>query len=259
MSEVAKGVRVTVLGSGTSSGVPVIGCDCPVCTSADPRNKRLRSSVLVEANGVNLLIDTPPDLREQCLRYNVRRVDAVLYTHEHADHILGCDDLRSFNFIQRCPITAYGNERTVDRLKTIFAYFTNPLQRGGGIPKVEFQKVHEPFDAAGVCVTPIPVWHGKLEVYGYRIGSFAYINDCNKIPDASMERLRDLKILILDGLRIKPHSTHFNLDQAIQKARELNPEQVFFTHLTHDIDHGKISRELPPGMALAYDGLLVEL
>ena len=254
-----KHLRITVLGSGTSSGVPIIGCDCPVCRSENPRNKRLRSSALLETDKINILIDTPPDLRQQCLRYKVRQVDAVLYTHEHADHILGCDDLRSFNFLQGCSIPAYGNERTVSWLQTIFAYFTNPVQRGGGVPKVEFHVVREPFDVCGVRVVPIPVWHGKLEVYGYRIGPFAYVNDCNYIPPESMEALRGLEVLILDALRIQPHSTHFNLEQAVETARELKVPRVFFTHLTHDIEHEAISRELPQGMRLAYDGLVIDV
>ncbi|MFH1737413.1 MAG: MBL fold metallo-hydrolase, partial [bacterium] len=236
MADLSNGLRVTVLGSGTSSGVPVIGCDCGVCRSDNPRNRRLRSSILVETNGINLLIDTTPDLRQQCLQNNIRRIDAVLYTHEHADHIFGCDDLRAFNFLQGANIPAYGHERTIARLRTVFAYFTNPIQLGGGIPQVTFEAIREPFSFRDVQIEPIPVWHGKMEVFGYRIGPFAYVNDCSSIPESSLERLRGLRVLILDALRHTPHSTHFSLQEAVEIARQLNVERTFFTHMTHKID-----------------------
>ncbi|HQQ00665.1 MAG TPA: MBL fold metallo-hydrolase [bacterium] len=252
-------MRITVLGSGTSSGVPVIACDCEVCRSSDPHNRRLRSSALVEVDAIKILIDTGPDLRQQCLENDIRRIDAVLYTHEHADHIFGCDDLRILNFVQGQEIPAFGHSRTISHLRKVYSYFTNPFQNGGGIPKVAFHEVSEAFTFHGILIEPIPVWHGKLEIYGYRIGPFAYVNDCSGIPDRSLERLKGLKVLILDALRYRSHPTHFNLEEAVQTAQMLGAERTFFTHMTHDVDHRKANADLPEGMELAFDRLQIDI
>ena len=259
MNPESTALTITILGSGTSSGVPVIACDCEVCRSSNPRNRRLRSSALVDVRGVKILIDTGPDLRQQCLENDIRRIDAVLYTHEHADHIFGCDDLRIFNFIQKQEIPAFGHARTIGHLKKVYSYFTNPFQNGGGVPKVDFHEISEAFNFQGILIEPIPVWHGKLEIFGYRIGSFAYINDCSAIPDRSLERLKGLKALILDALRYSPHPTHFNLDEAVQVAQQLGAERTFFTHITHDVDHSEANGKLPNGMELVFDGLQIAI
>ncbi|MGH9465141.1 MAG: MBL fold metallo-hydrolase [Thermoanaerobaculia bacterium] len=252
-------LRVTMLGSGTSSGVPVIGCRCAVCSSDDPRNRRSRAGAKLELPGGTLLVDTPTELREQCLRFGLSRVDGVLYTHAHADHVFGLDDLRVFNFRQRRDIACYGSEATLASLRRTFWYVFEPGQEGGGKPRLELVPVSGPFAAAGATIVPVPVLHGALEVLGYRLGSFAYVTDCSRIPEASFGLLSGVEVLILGALRYHPHPTHFSIPEAVAAAERIGASRTYFTHLAHDVDHARLQVQLPPGIELGYDGLVLEL
>lgn len=252
-------LRVTMLGSGTSTGVPVIGCDCAVCTSADPRNHRLRPGLWLELPAGSLLIDTPIDLRVQALAHRIPRVDAVLFTHAHVDHTFGLDDLRIYNFRQRAAIPCYGSEETLARLRQTFAYCFEPGQEGGGKPRLELVPVDGRFEVLGTEVQPIPVWHGETAVLGYRLGRFAYVTDVSKIPEASFALLAGVEVLILGALRWRPHPTHFSIGEAIAAARRIGARRTLLTHLTHDVDATALREPLPPGVELGHDGLLLEL
>ncbi len=246
-----------MLGSGTSTGVPVVGCDCAVCRSGDPRNKRTRPSVLLEMARGNVLIDTPPDLREQALRVGLARVDAVLFTHAHADHIFGLDDLRPFNFRQGGAIPCYGAAETLARIRQVFSYAFETSQEGGGKPQIELHPVRAPFALLGEEYVPVPAWHGELEVFGYRRGSFAYLTDVHRIPEESWPLLTGLDVLVLSALRYRRHPTHFSLEEAVEAARRIGARRTIFTHLAHDVDHAALATPLPPGIELGYDGLVV--
>ena len=248
-----------MLGSGTSSGVPVIGCDCAVCRSSDPRNRRTRAGILLELGRGNVVIDTSPDFREQALRVDLRRVDAVLYTHQHADHVFGLDDLRIFNFLQRSSIPCFGPAATMERLRQIFAYVFDDSPEGGGKPKLEFRAVRSPFEVLGETVVPVPVLHGEMEVFGYRLGGFACVTDVSFIPDSSFALLEGLELLVLSALRYRRHPTHFSFEVAIEAARRIGARRTLFTHIAHDVDHGKAEGELPAGIEIGHDGLVVEL
>ena len=240
-------------------GVPTLGCECPVCSSADPRNKRTRASLLVTTRDQNLLIDTATDFRTQALRENLKRLDAVLYTHAHADHILGLDDLRPYSFFQKFHIPCYGNQDTISTICNMFGYvFTEP-QPGGSIPRIEPRVVDGFFDFRGIPVQPIPVIHGKIPVLGYRIGSMAYVTDLSEVPGDSFRLLEGLSVLILGVLRYRPHPTHLSFEKALHLVQRIGPEQTFFTHISHDFDHERTGSELPPGVFLSYDGLSLEL
>ncbi len=253
-------MRVLVLGTGTSTGVPAVGCKCPVCTSNNPKNKRLRPSVLVETKETSILIDTSPDLRQQALAYGITRIDAVLYTHAHADHVHGIDDLRSFNFIQGEPIPVYGNRETMERVRLLFDYiFQGGPGEGGGKPMIETNVIEGPFDVDGAHIEPLYVYHGAMEILAYRIGQFAYLTDVSHIPEKAMERIKGPELVILDALRYKAHPTHMNFDQAIEAAREIGANRTLFTHFSHAVEHEEAQRMLPPGMELAYDGLEIQL
>ncbi|MCE5315260.1 MAG: MBL fold metallo-hydrolase [Armatimonadota bacterium] len=252
-------MKVTFLGTGTSHGVPMIGCDCPVCTSNDPRNKRMRSSVLVETDGVSLIIDTGPEMRMQVLREDVRHIDAVLITHAHADHIFGLDDIRRFNDLSGKSMPCFGSEATLHCMRNTFDYVFTATQVGGGLPQLELVQVDGPFEACGVGVTPIPILHGRMHIFGYRIGDFAYITDCSQIPQPSEELLRDLDTLVLGVIRHEPHATHFCVSQALAVVEKLQPRHVFFTHIAHKLDHDHTNRALPPDVQLAYDGLKIKI
>ena len=268
-------MRVTFLGTGTSHGVPMIGCDCPVCSSDDPRNKRTRSSVLVETDGVNLLIDTTPDLRTQVLRESIRRIDAILFTHAHADHIFGLDDVRRFNDMSGKPMPCYGSPETIRVIRQAFEYVFVPGQLGGGKPSLELIEVNGPFTvspcpqapASGQIpntqysirnpITPVPIFHGELPIFGFRIGAFAYLTDCSAIPEPSFDLLQGLDTLVIGVLRREPHETHFSVGEALAVIDRLRAKRAFFTHLTHRLDHETTNRALPPHAQLAYDGLRV--
>lgn len=251
------------LGTGTSVGVPAIGCVCDVCTSEDPRNNRLRCAILVDLPKGLLLIDSPPDLRTQLLRERVRTIDAVLYTHEHADHIFGVDDLRLFPFRLGHAVPLYCQEKVEDRIRLSFdyAFIDRKETHPGSRPQLEFQRIgHDPFELLGARITPIPMKHGPhFEVLGFRIGDFAYCTDTNEIPDASIDLLQGVKTLVVGALREKPHATHFNLEQATEIAQAIRPQQTYFTHVCHDLDHQRTCDYLPAGVDLAHDGLRVSV
>lgn len=251
--------RVTMMGSGTSSGVPVINCRCPVCTSDHPRNRRTRAGLKLELPEGTLLVDTPTELRLQCLEFGLERVDGVLFTHAHADHIFGLDDLRIFNFRQRQDIPCYGSRATLEALARTFAYVFEDGQRGGGKPRLELVPIDGLFEAAGVEILPVPVLHGELEITAFRIGDFAYVTDCSEIPPTSRDLLAGVDVLILGALRYHRHPTHFTLVEAIEAARDLGARRTIFTHLAHEVDYTRPEIALPAGMELGYDGLVLEL
>jgi len=251
--------RLIVLGSGTSHGVPMIGCDCAVCTSADPRDRRTRASVAVDYGDCVFLVDTAPELRLQCIANAIRRVDAVLFTHHHADHVAGLDDLRRFNQLMDRSIDCYATQRTADVIRLWFRYaFHEDPDYPSHKPELRLVPIGDgPVTLLGKRVVPIPLWHGRLPVLGFRFGRIAYCTDCSAIPESSEELLRGLDVLILDGLRRCSHPTHFNLDQAIEAASRIGARRTFFTHIAHALPHGETNAELPDGMALAYDGQVI--
>ena len=247
---------VSFLGTGTSTGVPVINCHCRVCTSDNPKNSRLRQSVKIEANGKHFLIDTTPDLRVQLLRDPIPRLDFILFTHSHSDHLMGLDDIRPFNFRQREAIFAFANEKTATAIRRAFSYIWGDSQIGGGKPQLELREVDGPFTHEGVDVVPIPVTHGNWTILGYRIGAFAYLTDTNGIPPESMRLLEGVEVLAIDGLRpAPPHPTHFTVPEAIEVASRIGARETYLIHLTHEIEHEEFEKTLPEGVRLAYDGL----
>lgn len=252
-------MKVTFLGTGTSHGVPMIGCNCPVCCSDDPRDKRTRSSVLVEVDGRSLVIDTTPEFRVQVLRENVRRVDAVLFTHAHADHVFGLDDVRRFNEMSGREMPCYGSQDTLTTLRRAFDYVFVPTQLGGGKPSLELIEIDGQFEVAGVSVIPIPIFHGELPIHGYRIGNFAYVTDCSAIPAPSLELLQGLDVLVLGVLRHEPHETHFCLGEGLEIVERLRPRRAFFTHIAHKLGHEATNATLPEAVRLAWDGLQLDI
>ena len=263
-------LKVTVLGSGTSGGVPAIGCDCAVCRSSDPRDKRTRPSIWIEITGEtpspfaaavrSILVDTSTDLRAQALACDVRRVDAILFTHSHADHVFGLDDVRRYNQMQHSSIPCFGDEETLDSLRRMFSYIFNPpKQKGGGIPQLSLFPIAGPFVLGGVEIVPVPLFHGRLPVLGFRIGEFAYLTDCNRIPDQSWPLLAGVRTIIIDALRHRPHSTHFSVGEAIDVVARLGATRAYFTHICHDLPHAETNAHLPAGVELAYDGLTLDV
>lgn len=253
-------LRITLLGTGTSHGVPMIACDCPVCTSADPRDRRTRPSVLIEAAGRSILIDTSPELRLQCLASNVRRCDAVLFTHHHIDHVAGLDDLRRFNWLQRGAIPCYGSADTLEHLRRMFPYaVSGQNEQQFAVPQLQFHAISGPFTLFDLRILPIKLLHGTLPVLGFRMGNFAYCTDVSTIPVESWPLLSGLGLLVLDALRIRPHPTHFNLEQAVNAARKIGAKQTLFTHIAHELSHASTNAGLPGDMQLGFDGQVVEL
>ncbi|MDQ3169449.1 MAG: MBL fold metallo-hydrolase [Acidobacteriota bacterium] len=251
---------VRVLGSGTSHGVPMIGCACAVCRSDDPRDVRTRPSILIDLDGFHLLVDTSTDLRAQALREGIDRVDAVFYTHAHADHVFGFDELRRFNHLTRLPLHAYGDAATLSAIKRTFAYAYDPdAPKGGGVPDVRLNPVSGPFTLGGQVIAPVPVMHGTTPVNGLRVGAFAYVTDCNLIPEPSMALLRGLDVLVIDALRHKPHPTHFTVAGALDVIAALQPTQAYLTHMAHDLPHAATCAALPAGVSLSYDGLVIDV
>jgi phosphoribosyl 1,2-cyclic phosphate phosphodiesterase len=251
---------IKVLGSGTSVGVPTIGCHCAVCTSADPRDNRLRPSVLVSYEGRNVLIDTTPDFRAQALRARLDHLDAVIFTHAHADHIMGLDDVRPFNFRQKGQIPIYAAPETMTAIKRCFPYIFDGVKRESNVPQLDARLLDgTPFDLFGMEFLPVPILHGSQTIYGFRFGAAAYLTDHSDIPPASMNMLRNLDVLFLDALRYKPHPTHSTVDRAIQTAGELQPRRTYLTHICHDLGHERAESLLPPHVRLAYDGLELEV
>ncbi len=253
-------MEILVLGSGTSSGVPTIGCPCAVCHSPDPRDNRLRPSILIAHAGKNIVIDTTPDFRTQILREHVGRLDAILFTHPHADHILGFDDIRPFNGMQRKRIPVHADGGTLNALRRIFPYAFDSAVRNTFVPETETHD-HEgkPFDLFGLTVQPIPLLHGTQPIYGYRIGPVAYLTDHSQIPAASLAMLEGLDVLFLDALRHRPHPTHTTVQGALQIVESLKPARAYFTHICHDLPHAATQATLPPNVYLAYDGLRIDV
>jgi phosphoribosyl 1,2-cyclic phosphate phosphodiesterase len=252
-------VKVTFLGTGTSYGVPVIGCDCEVCQSKDPRNHRTRASILIETDNLHLLIDTATEFRLQALRAGVKKIDAVLYTHCHADHVFGFDDLRAFSYHSGKAVPFYGNYDTIAEMLQVFGYVFRKTQVGGGKPLVKPVVVDGPFQVEGVAIIPVPAYHGNLPIYGYRIGDLAYITDCSRLPQPSLELLTGLKVLILGVIRYEPHPSHMHVDAALELVAKLKPQQAYFTHVTHLLDHETTNSKLPEAVSLAYDGLIITI
>lgn len=253
-------MRITFLGTGTSQGVPVIGCPCEVCRSLDYRDKRLRTSVHIQLGEQSLVIDTGPDFRQQMLREKIQRLDAILFTHAHRDHTAGLDDVRAYNFMQEMDMPVYGNEATLDQLKVEYAYAFAKVSYPG-IPKLKLNLINDqPFTIDGTVVTPLPVIHYKLPVLGFRIGDFSYITDANYISDETLTRLKGTKVLVLNALQQEPHISHFNLREAIEMVTKIAPEKAYFTHVSHKLGlHATVDRGLPANVLLAFDGLQVEI
>lgn len=253
-------MKLTFLGTGTSTGVPSIGCECETCTSDDPRDKRLRVSVLIEHAEQSVLIDTSSDFRQQALRYGLKHLDAVLITHCHADHIFGLDDIRPLNF-RYGALGLYANERAWFDIRRIFKYIFEPSHFGGGLPQVIPHTVVPAGQfclGKGLLITPLEVIHGRLPVMAYRLNDFAYATDLSEIPPATMEEMRGLDVLVLDCLRFKEHPTHLWVDKALEYIEKINPRRAYLTHIAHDVKHGRDSRRLPEGVEWAYDGLVVK-
>jgi phosphoribosyl 1,2-cyclic phosphate phosphodiesterase len=250
---------LTVLGSGTSMGVPTIGCDCAVCRSSDPRDKRTRPSVLIEYGGMSVLIDTTPDFRTQAIRENLQSLDAVLYTHSHADHILGIDDLRPLSYHHkpgRLPL--YAHPDVANFIRTTFKYIFDSDYKFGGLPQVELKPIEGELDLFGARFEPVIVIHGDAEIYGYRFGSAAYLTDHSEVPEKSFKQLHNLDILFLDALRHKPHPTHSTVENSLRIVEQLKPKRAFFTHICHDLGHEETNATLPPNVRLAFDGMKLE-
>lgn len=253
-------MQLIVLGVGSSAGTPVIGCNCATCASTDPRNKRTRcSAFIVMPGGEVVLIDTGPDLRQQALREQLTRVDAVLYTHTHADHLNGIDDLRAFCQLQRKQIPLYGNETVIEHITTRFGYTLRDPSGFWELPVLSIHHADRPFELFGLEVQPIPLKHGRCDILGYRIGNMAYLTDVSEIPEASLAMLEDLEVLLLDCLRYKPHPTHINVEQSIAYAGLINARNTYLIHMTHELEYEELGRQLPPSMHVAYDGLRLDL
>lgn len=240
-------------------GVPTLACRCDVCRSADPHDQRTRPSVLLSYNGHNVVIDTTPDFRFQALRSGIDHLDAILYTHAHADHILGLDDIRPFNQKQHSAIPVYASEETIGILRRTFAYVFEPRTTESSVPQIELHAISGTFELFNACIMPVPVQHGPLTVLGFRIGAFAYLTDFSSIPDASKTMLRGLDHLILDALRYTPHPMHSTVDQSLAIVHELAPRQAWFTHICHDLGHEATNARLPQNVRLSYDGLSIEV
>jgi phosphoribosyl 1,2-cyclic phosphate phosphodiesterase len=257
-------MRLTFLGTGTSFGVPQIGCGCAVCHSSDPRDRRTRAGALLRADGVSVLIDTPPELRLQLVSAGQEEVDAVLYTHAHADHVNGIDDLRMFSVRRRRPLPLYGPPETLERLRMSFDYIFNDTvhaYEGTSKPCLELRPLepNQPVSVAGLEVLPLAFRHGHLRVYGYRVGALAYLTDVKSVPAEERRLLRGLQVLVLNALWWRPHPTHLSIAEAIETAQDLAAERTYLTHLTHETGHAELEGQLPPGILPAYDGLTVEV
>jgi phosphoribosyl 1,2-cyclic phosphate phosphodiesterase len=251
-------MKVTFLGTGTSQGVPVIGCTCEVCRSLDYRDKRLRTSIHLEIENQSFVIDTGPDFRQQMLREDVKRIDALLFTHAHRDHTAGLDDVRAYNFKYEMDMPLYGTQPVLDQLKVEYAYaFATKVYPG--IPRLVLHQItEEEFEINGIKVTPLPVMHLKLPVWGFRFKNFSYITDANDIPESTFERIAGSDVVVLNSLQREKHISHFNLEEALSVIKRLNPKRAYFTHISHRLGlHAAVQKELPPNVYLAYDGLQI--
>jgi phosphoribosyl 1,2-cyclic phosphate phosphodiesterase len=246
-------VKITFLGTGTSHGIPMIGCSCDVCVSENPKNKRTRCSVWIEEQDTSILIDTATDFRTQALREGIHDIDAVLLTHAHADHVHGLDDIRAFTY--RHPIPVYGNAPTIDEVTQRFAYIFTETQEGGGKPKIDLHTVSRPFHVGPVRIVPVPITHGELSILGFRIGDFVYLTDCSGIPEESYAYLQNIDVAVIGALRYRPHETHYSVSQAVAEIEKISPRRAYLTHLCHRLEHETLLRELPRHIRPAWDGL----
>jgi phosphoribosyl 1,2-cyclic phosphate phosphodiesterase len=254
-------MRVTFLGTGTSHGIPQIGCECAVCRSDNPRNKRLRPSIYVENTGHGLLVDATPDFRTQALRANLRRVDAVLMTHTHADHVFGLDDLRAFSERAGRKMPVYGSPHSVETIRCLFPYACTETPAWPGLPRFELHALepHQDFEVSGVKLRALPLQHGKMTVYGFLFGrDLAYVTDCNIVPAEVVAAIRGVTVLVLDALRHRPHPSHLTIEEARALAEQVGAKLTLFTHLCHEAEHEAVERELPPQVRVAYDGMRIE-
>ncbi len=253
-------MKVTFLGTGTSQGVPVIACPCAVCQSTNPKDKRLRSSIMIEDGGNVFVIDTGPDFRQQMLRENVKKLDAILYTHEHKDHTAGMDDVRAFNYVNDLPVNLYATERVQQALRKEFAYVFSG-EDYPGIPKIKFHTIiSEPFEINRTRFIPIEVFHMNLPVLGFRVGNFTYITDANKIPEKEIKKIAGSEVIVLNALRRERHISHFNLEEAIAMLEKLSPKKAYLIHISHQLGlHDDVNKELPDHIRCAYDGLSIEV
>jgi len=251
-------LRITFLGTGTSQGVPVILCKCEVCQSPDSRDKRLRASIMIETDSQTFIIDTGPDFRQQMLKYKVQNVDAILFTHEHKDHIAGLDDIRAFNYVQKRPMDIYAEERVQEALKREYAYVFAEFKYPG-IPEMNMHLIeNKPFSINGTIIIPIRALHYRLPIFGFRIGDFTYITDANFIESNELEKIKGSRILVLNALRKKKHISHYNLDEALQLIEIIKPEQAYLTHISHMMGfHEQVEKELPQNVKFAYDGMVI--
>jgi len=257
-------MKLIFLGTGTSVGIPAIGCDCPVCTSGNPRNRRRRTSLYLEAAGTHVLVDTAPDFREQVLEYKVPRVDAVLITHAHADHIFGFDDIRRYNTIQGCRIPVYGSPEAMADMRRVFGYAEKPGGTPGVFrPHVTFEEIDGPFSVGGVSVEPFDVTHGETRTLGFLFGAegktAAYFPDCRRMGDDVVASLEGIDVMILDALKHKPHTTHLSLGESVDLLKRIGAGQSYIVHMCHDIDHDETEQALPDNIHVSYDGLALEL
>jgi len=253
------GLKLTILGSGTSTGVPVLGCHCTVCRSTEPRNNRTRCSALFEWSGYKVLIDTATDFRQQALREGIEQIDSVLYTHAHADHVHGIDDLRTFTLVSGRAIPVYAALGVLERIQGLFNYVFSESDAPGYRPRLQVNQVTGPFELFGQLVTPVPLVHGSGESLGYRVGNLAYVVDCSTIPESSWSLLQGLEVLVIDALRFRGHESHFSISEAIEVAEQLRVPRTLLTHLTHDIDYSQHAASLPAGVEFAYDGQTLTL
>lgn len=252
-------MKIILLGTGTSQGIPVIGCSCAVCKSRDPHNNRNRSSALIIQNGISIVIDTATEFRIQMLKNNIKNIDAVLFTHAHADHVHGLDDIRQFNEIHGKTIPCFGNYQTIYTIRQKYDYVFNPTQQGGGKPDISLNVVNSDFDIFGIKIIPLPVKHGKLDILGYRMDKFAYITDASYIPDETMHKIKGLDVLVINALRFEPHDTHFSVTEALEVIEKVKPRKTFLTHICHKLDHKETQKKLPKNVQMGFDGLLIEI
>lgn len=248
-------MEITFLGTGTSHGVPIIGCNCKTCISNNPKNKRFRSSIYIKNSDKNILIDTTPDLRLQLLKNDITDIDIVLFTHAHADHIMGFDDLRAINRINKADIPCYGNKETLDALKRKFTYIFKDHHCKFAVPSVKLIEIKDGLEFNNLKITSLPVKHNNDTVLGYKVNNMAYITDCSYIPEKTFKLIEDIDLLILDALRYKSHPKHFNIEQAVEVIKDLGVKRAYLTHISHEIEHNEVNEKLPEGIQLAYDGL----